>query len=470
MPGKRLALGRRNWRHKTLRRRITKNSKTVKKLAHVLTGMSPEIGASGKAETASVRLLSLRCPRPILPFGTPTGSEHCGPPLRSFSTSSSSLATIWGLGSSDQFTESVIRSRAIHRKRDSILAALTRLVDVLRKAALRVLRHVRTPSTDFLSTIALRGEPSNCGKPFGQRLREFVLIPFRWPLIRWLGGNRLFQFFLIGGVIFALAPRAHSSRQIRISQSSLVALQRAEARRLGLSQLSEAQSAAVADRAFEDEVLFREGLRLGFDRNDNIVRQRLIEKTLFLAEDLGGSSRPVTEEELRGHFESHPERWSTRDEISLLHVYFSAKNVGQAHRIREQLLSSPELPDAPPPVGDAFPLRRQLTANVDELSRTYGSTFAQSVVQVPLGVWSEPIRSKFGWHLVLVTAHSGKHAATFAEVREQVRLDYLRERKQRAIGEYLRQASKRYEITLDGRLHAPQFLTSERIEPSQVDD
>ena len=91
-------------------------------------------------------------------------------------------------------------------------------------------------------------------------------------------------------------------------------------------------------------------------------------------------------------------------------------------------------------------------------------------MQLPIGVWSEPIRSKFGWHLVLVTAHSGKHAATFTEAREQVRLDYLRERKQRAIHEYLRQASKRYEITLDGRPHTPQFLASERIEPSQGDD
>jgi hypothetical protein len=45
--------------------------------------------------------------------------------------------------------------------------------------------------------------------------------------------------------------------------------------------------------------LYREALRLGLDVGDPIVRQRLIQKVLFVAEDLGGATRTPREAEPR---------------------------------------------------------------------------------------------------------------------------------------------------------------------------
>src|SRR5262245_41332924 len=110
--------------------------------------------------------------------------------------------------------------------------------------------------------------------------------------------SRLLQFLVIGGLIFVLAPRPPSRRDIVLDGSALAVLEQAQAQRLGKPVLDADEVREVRTRAVEDEIVYREALRLGLDRDDNVVRQRLIQKVLFLAEDLAGASRAPTDDEL----------------------------------------------------------------------------------------------------------------------------------------------------------------------------
>src|SRR5688500_12671807 len=124
--------------------------------------------------------------------------------------------------------------------------------------------------------------------------------------MRWcttLFGNRLAQFLSLGGLLFLLTPSSGSPHHIELSRQHIAALQAAQASRLGSSTLPKSQAAEVETRAIEDEVLYREALRLGLDQSDPLIRQHLIQKVLLLAEDLGGAGRDPTEAELRRYFE-----------------------------------------------------------------------------------------------------------------------------------------------------------------------
>src|SRR5512142_1453621 len=110
--------------------------------------------------------------------------------------------------------------------------------------------------------------------------------------LQWLLEQRVVQFALIGGLIFAVAPRPRSSSTIEITGKRLSALRAAEAANSRELHLSSAMDRAVDQRALEDEILYREGIRLGLDKNDGIVRQRIAQKVLFLAEEVAGASRP----------------------------------------------------------------------------------------------------------------------------------------------------------------------------------
>ena len=61
----------------------------------------------------------------------------------------------------------------------------------------------------------------------------------------------------------------------------------------------------VADYVRED-VLVREALALGLDRDDTIVRRRLRQKMEFISEEAAGLVQPA-DQELTGYLEAHPD-------------------------------------------------------------------------------------------------------------------------------------------------------------------
>ncbi len=60
---------------------------------------------------------------------------------------------------------------------------------------------------------------------------------------------------------------------------------------------SDAELRSLVDDYVHDEVLYREALAMGLDRDDIIVKRRLVQKLGFLTEDVA-TQRPPTEREL----------------------------------------------------------------------------------------------------------------------------------------------------------------------------
>ena len=278
--------------------------------------------------------------------------------------------------------------------------------------------------------------------------------------------NRLAHFLVLGGLIFLLAPRPRSSRDIEVSAAWIDAVKHAQEKRLG-RVLAPAEVAAVRERTVEDELLYREALRLGLDGSDAIVKQRLVQKALFLAEDLAGASVTPTDGQLAAFFEATRDQWTLPARVSLVHVYAGPERRSVLVDLREQLLQAePAATDAPPPVGDAFALPRSVQANWDELARDYGERFANAVLMLSPRTWSKPIESKFGWHLVKVLDRKSAGPASYDEVKGKVALAYLIAKKKRAVSDFLIDAETRYRIRVDGK-PADLELGSGRVPPER---
>lgn len=262
----------------------------------------------------------------------------------------------------------------------------------------------------------------------------------------------MLHFLILGGAIFAFAPKDRADRRIEIDASVLASLEAAEARRLGVPALSDVQRREVANRAVEDEILYREALRLGLDDGDPAVRQRLILKVLFLAEDIAGASGPFSDEELRAHWAANTARFREPAAISFMHVFASDRDVLLASRTAVENFAG----DRAPPLGEAFPLSRDvpLTA-VSAIAEAYGSELAASLSTAPIGSWIGPLSSKHGWHFVRVLSHRSEMTPPYSEIARSVEMDLRATRKQRAIREYVDRAAADYEIELAGaRLEA----------------
>lgn len=282
-----------------------------------------------------------------------------------------------------------------------------------------------------------------------------------------IGRSHVVRFLIAGGLIFAVVPRPESGRDVHLTHGQLAALYGADVRHSGRT-LDDARRREIDERAVEDEILYREALRLGLDRGDGVVRQRLIQKALFLAEDLAGAGRPATDAELRAYFEANRARYDAPERARVVHVFAGPGRREMLAALRPAAQAAAG--DAPPDLGDAFPLSRAIVASRAEIADTYGAAFADAVFTLPEGAWSEPIPSKFGFHLVRVIKREAARPQTFAEVKDRLRLDYLVARKDDATRAFLADAFARYRVDVDGAVLHSLHPAGRAAPPRRIED
>jgi peptidyl-prolyl cis-trans isomerase C len=269
----------------------------------------------------------------------------------------------------------------------------------------------------------------------------------RW--LAWLLRQRLVQFVVLGGSLLALSPRSHDEHTIALTTARVQALARREAERVGQAQPTSAVRSRVLAQLVEDEILVREARRLGLDQDDDILRRRLIQKALFLAEDLGGASRPLDEQMLLDYFLAHREAYTMPAHYRLMHVY--GRDAAALAAIAPEVVAfSRQHPGQTPPFGDPLPIDRRIDDNQLVVEQRFGAPFAAALATLPLRQWSPPIQSQIGYHLVWLDERSEAHPAAFTEVRDQVRIDAMIARRQDAVAAMFARARERYRVTLDG--------------------
>ncbi len=285
--------------------------------------------------------------------------------------------------------------------------------------------------------------------------------------VRRLAASRLLHFAVLGGLVFALAPH-EDPRRVAIATRDLDTLHAMHASRLGLPTLTAAQAGEVDERAVEDEVLYREALRLGLDRGDAVVRQHLVQKMLLLAEDMARATRTPTDDDLRAFYEETKSRWTRDGTVRFVHVFAARRDSALALEGDARAWPSP----GAPMLGEAFPASRDVSAQRESVAAVYGEPFAAAVFAQPLGEWSEPVESKLGWHLVRVVSREAGHPASYDEVKDALALEWAVEKRHAAIAAFLARAYERYDVRVDGVARPrgkPLPRTARRFDPSGED-
>ncbi len=152
-----------------------------------------------------------------------------------------------------------------------------------------------------------------------------------------LSREPLLHFLLLGGALFGvyeLAPDARigpaASKEIRLSLdeiSQLTLLYQSQWRRLPTPQ----ELQRLVENKVQQEILYREALAMGLDKDDEIVKRRMAQKMQFLAEDVAAAREPTTAE-LRIWFERNSANFAQPPRLSFRHLYFSPDRRGARTR------------------------------------------------------------------------------------------------------------------------------------------
>lgn len=264
----------------------------------------------------------------------------------------------------------------------------------------------------------------------------------------------LLWFLLAGGALFVvyrlLNPEAFSRpdrNRIEITRDDLTQMS-VQWRAQGLPPLTAQQWKSLIDARVREEVLFREAVALGLDRDDTIVKRRMVQKMDFLAQDLAAAREP-TSADLRAWFESHRERFTFPPRRSFRHVYFALDRKGAPAKEAAAAAIAQLLREPSARVGDDFMFQDNYADRTpDQIAKDFGPRFAQAVFKQAPGQWQGPVESGYGWHAVLVTEATPPRVPAFEEIEPEVRTDWIGEQAELAKKRVYDAMRARYEVVL----------------------
>ncbi|MBY5721010.1 peptidyl-prolyl cis-trans isomerase [Rhizobium leguminosarum] len=262
----------------------------------------------------------------------------------------------------------------------------------------------------------------------------------------------LLHFLVIGAVIFGVYQWATgdetSPDEIVVSAGQIASLQAIFSKTWQRPPTAK-ETEALVDEYIRDEVVYREGIAMGLDRDDAIVRRRIRQKMEFVA-DLTAVVQP-TDAELRAFVADHPDRFSGEPSISFTQVYFpagaQAANETEVERLRLDLnagTADASTAGSPLLAGSDF---RDLTKS--EVAQTFGAEFAEWIDRAAPDTWHGPVLSGYGTHLVRVSERVEAREIPFEQVRDAARREWLHARKVAANDALYEKLRSRYVIKVE---------------------
>lgn len=208
----------------------------------------------------------------------------------------------------------------------------------------------------------------------------------------------------------------------------------------------------LVDGYVKEEIYVREAYTLGIDQEDTVIRRRLQQKMEFLNDAEIDEVAP-TDAELEAYLKAHADNYRVEPMTAFEQVFLNPEKHGDAidrdaAAILAGLLRDPDADWAnlgdPTLLPPAFPLT--VETSIDD---SLGAGFADGLKDMAPGVWSGPVPSSYGLHVVRVTAREAGRLPDLAEVREALARDWGEEKRKETEKERFDALLARYEVVIE---------------------
>ena len=240
------------------------------------------------------------------------------------------------------------------------------------------------------------------------------------------------HFLLLGLALFGVyhwrAPADASHKRIVITQGVVDDLVRQHVAARGREPRAD-ELRHLMDAYVRDEILYREGVSLGLDRDDIVIKRRVRQKIEVMQEE-EATSEPPTDAELSAYLATHPDRFARPPVITFEQVFLGSgapPRNGDGTPGPERVV----LVRDGAPQGQLLPARMTRTP-ADLIARRFGDAFAAALQTVPIGEWVGPVGSTFGGHEVRVVERTPRAMPALGDIRDEVVREWENDRRQQA--------------------------------------
>ena len=247
-------------------------------------------------------------------------------------------------------------------------------------------------------------------------------MPGEGPLRRLLS-EPLLHFAVLGALVFGISSAFGSEEDgattIVVDQTVVERITADLSKSLGRAPTPAEREAAI-DRWVDEELLYREGLRLGLDRNDPLVRQRVVQKAEYVSTNLELPADP-TDEQLQQFMRDNASRYAgpPRRDFTLVTLRRASADEDdtRARAVLEQLKAGAD----PTALGGRVATGRKFSPS--NTAGTYGPAIADAVSGLSEGQWTT-VAFDGGWTFVRLDALHPGETPPFEKIRNRLTLDY----------------------------------------------
>lgn len=200
----------------------------------------------------------------------------------------------------------------------------------------------------------------------------------------------------------------------------------------------------------QEEIFYREGTKMGLDRDDTVFRRRMQQKMEFLMEP-GEAELDPSEAELRAYLKDNAEGFRVPARLAFRQIFLDPSKRGEGvQQDAEALLAALEVDEGGPDPADAgdptlLPHTVRLI-RADQIESDFGRQFVEELSRAEAGRWVGPIRSTYGLHLVFIDERAPARDPELDEVRDVVLREWQAGKRRRIAEERYREMRANYEV------------------------
>ncbi|WP_245484474.1 peptidyl-prolyl cis-trans isomerase [Rhizobium leguminosarum] len=208
----------------------------------------------------------------------------------------------------------------------------------------------------------------------------------------------------------------------------------------------------LIDDYVKEEILVRQALALGLDKDDTVVRRRLRQKMEFLnvadADALG-----ATDAELEAYLAANPRAFDVDAKLAFQQIFLNRERRGEtvardATSNLQVLLTNPAVDYTS--LGDATMLPSDLPlTDKTSIAQTFGMDFAEALDKALVGQWTGPVLSSFGFHLVRVVERKPGRVPSLDEVRDAVTREWINAKRRKLDDQRFAELLKGYVVRIE---------------------
>ena len=205
---------------------------------------------------------------------------------------------------------------------------------------------------------------------------------------------------------------------------------------------SDEEIVRIINNLINEEILYREALKLELDKNDRIIKRRLAQKVEFLKQD----DRQPSPVDLENFYDENKSKYMVEDLFTFSHHFFSDQDNSDI-RAKESLI---KISNGYAVDSDPFILGNELNLiSKNDIQQNFGNSFYESLTLINENQWSGPIASDYGLHIVFIKKRVDGYVPGLNQIYQKVYNDYLVMKRRENVINFLDEIKQEYEVIIN---------------------